>query len=653
MTRPENSRQQSTLDAALWAAKLLGLPVFPTIENGKIPAIGGWQQRATTDEAKIRAMWTEHDPVLGVTRIKNYNVGIYTQHHLVGDVDTKAGKQGRATFDELDLFHGFTDTFTVKTPSGGLHLYYKPREPSRSGVNNVGPGFDTRGVGGYVVGPGSSVDGKSYEIVKDIPIAPAPQWFEDHVGRPEPKSERRQVIELLDTQPAIDRAVAYLAGAEPAIENNGGNDHTYRVAVRVKDFGVSELTALELMDGHWNDRCVPRWGWEELAGIVSNAYRYGKRPIGDKAPEADFDEVPAPAEDFPVETAPEKPRQSLIFWDDEDDAPEPDPLIENVVDKGACVLIYGKPNVGKTFVTYTMARCVAAGKPFGDKPVEQGAVLYIQCEGHAGLRRRRRALRAYFKDGNIPLVFLKASVNLVKSAADRQWLADQIQAVEARTGQDVALVVIDTLSAAAPGMDENAAGEVSAALAAMKGFTCDRGITLAIIHHEGKNSSGGPRGSSAFSGNVDTVIHVTEGSIVSDKARESAKLEPLPFTLEILTVGQTQKGRPVTSCVAVVHGTAAREFGRLPMSKLEAVAYEALEQMEAEAELDGEDAKVTSSEWQNRLKSFPTGFPTEKGFKQRFYDVRNGLVGKGYVVKSLKDEYKVARSERSENKVGT
>jgi hypothetical protein len=641
----------TALDHALWAAKTLGLPVFPIVENGRVPAIGGWQQRATTDEAKIRAMWTEKDPVLGVERVKPYNIGVYTGGLLVGDVDVKKGKQGQATFDEMDLMYGFADTFTVKTPSGGLHLYYKPKGPSKSGVNNVGPGFDTRGVGGYVVGPGSTIDGKSYEVIKDVPIAEAPKWFEDHVGRPEPKSERRQVIELLDTQPAIDRAVAYLAGAEPAVENSGGNDHTYRVALRVKDFGVSELTALELMDEHWNDRCAPRWDWEELAGVVSNAYRYGKRPVGEAAPEADF--KAESSDDFPIEKAPEKQRAAPIFWDDEDDAPEPDPLIENVVDKGACVLIYGKPNVGKTFVAYTMSRCVAAGKPFGDKEVEQGAVLYIQCEGHAGVRRRRRALRVHFKDKNIPLVFLKASVNLVKNAADRQWLADQIIAVEARLSMSVALVVIDTLSAAAPGMDENAAGEVSAALAAMKGFTCDRGITLAIVHHEGKNSSGGPRGSSAFSGNVDTVIHVTDGSIVSDKARESAKLEPLPFTLEVLTVGQTLKGRDVTSCVAVIHGSATKEFGRLPMSGLERVAYETLEQMDAEAELDGEDAEFTSAAWQTRLKTFPTGFPTEKGFKQRFFDVRNGLVGKGYVSKSLKDTYKLARSERSERSVGT
>jgi hypothetical protein len=636
MTNAANSHQPSTLDAALWAARTLGLPVFPIIENGKIPAVGGWQQRATTDEAKIRAMWTEHDPVLGATRIKNYNVGIYTQGHLVGDVDTKAGKQGQATFDEMDVMYGFADTFTVKTPSGGLHLYYKPAGPAKSGVNNVGPGFDTRGVGGYVVGPGSTVDGKAYEVIKDVPIAAAPKWFEDHVGRPEPKSERRQVIELLDTQPAIDRAVAYLADAEPAVENSGGNDHTYRVALRVKDFGVSELTALELLDEHWNDRCAPRWDWEELAGVVSNAYRYGKRPIGEKAPEADFE---ATSDDFPVEKAADKPRSPIVHWPDNDDAPEPDPLIDGIMDKGSCVILYGKPNVGKTFVAYTMARHIAAGDKFAERDVEQGAVLYVQAEGHSGVRRRRKALKKYFKDKAIPFSIVKASVNLVKSAADRQWLADTIKATQDFYGVPVALVVIDTLSASAPGMDENAAGDVSGALAAMKSFTCDAGITLMLVHHEGKNGNGGPRGSSAFVGNVDTVIHCVDGNIVSDKARESAKLEPIPYSLEVLDVGTTAKGRKVTSCVAKVYGPSARDFGGIPMTEAERQALDCLALLAAET--DG-DVGVTYSAWKKAYMDVRKGnnsCPSPDTVRKALDRAGQGLRTKGYARNDLKDQW--------------
>jgi hypothetical protein len=70
-------------------------------------------------------------------------------------------------------------TFTVSTPSGGAHLYF--RAPAgvrlRNTVARLAPMIDTRAAGGYVVGPGSQIDGKRYEIVDDAPIAPVPRWL--------------------------------------------------------------------------------------------------------------------------------------------------------------------------------------------------------------------------------------------------------------------------------------------------------------------------------------------------------------------------------------------------------------------------------------------------------------------------------------------
>jgi hypothetical protein len=46
--------------------------------------------------------------------------------------------------------------------------------------------------------------------------------------------------------------------AEPAIEGQGGDLHTYNVACRVRDFGVSQSRCLELMSILWDSRCLPR-----------------------------------------------------------------------------------------------------------------------------------------------------------------------------------------------------------------------------------------------------------------------------------------------------------------------------------------------------------------------------------------------------------
>ncbi|MFD3998914.1 bifunctional DNA primase/polymerase [Streptomyces sp. NPDC058583] len=58
------------------------------------------------------------------------------------------------------------ETFAVAVPSGGRHLYYRaPMGCTSGGRTALGPGIDVRGPGqrsgGYLVGPGSVIGGRS------------------------------------------------------------------------------------------------------------------------------------------------------------------------------------------------------------------------------------------------------------------------------------------------------------------------------------------------------------------------------------------------------------------------------------------------------------------------------------------------------------
>ena len=56
-------------------------------------------------------------------------------------------------------------TYTVKTPTGGLHLYYTtPDGPEiRNSAGKIGPLIDVRGGGGgYVLAAGSVLDERAY-----------------------------------------------------------------------------------------------------------------------------------------------------------------------------------------------------------------------------------------------------------------------------------------------------------------------------------------------------------------------------------------------------------------------------------------------------------------------------------------------------------
>jgi hypothetical protein len=70
-------------------------------------------------------------------------------------------------------------TFTVTTPSGGTHFYY--RAPSGVELRNtaglLGWKIDTRAHGGYVVAPGSTTSASAYTVTDGRPVAELPAWL--------------------------------------------------------------------------------------------------------------------------------------------------------------------------------------------------------------------------------------------------------------------------------------------------------------------------------------------------------------------------------------------------------------------------------------------------------------------------------------------
>ena len=62
------------------------------------------------------------------------------------------------------------NTFTVKTPGGGYHLFYKSKTPLRNKNFLYRLPIDIRGVGGYLMIPPSKYGDREYYVVKDNPI---------------------------------------------------------------------------------------------------------------------------------------------------------------------------------------------------------------------------------------------------------------------------------------------------------------------------------------------------------------------------------------------------------------------------------------------------------------------------------------------------
>lgn len=181
--------------------------------------------------------------------------------------------------------------------------------------------------------------------------------------------------------------------------------------------------------------------------------------------------------------------------------PDPQPLIENVLDQGTTALLYGKWASSKSFIALDWACSVASGRPWQGRVTKQAPVLYVVAEGVAGFARRLDAWEVGWqtKLQDEWIRFLPMSVNLMTREVDA--LTDLI------ASGGYGFIVLDTLARCMVGGDENSArdaGIIVDAITEMMYATPNRRGVVLGVHHTGKDGRT-LRGSSAFESGVDTV----------------------------------------------------------------------------------------------------------------------------------------------------
>lgn len=541
----------SKLASALELARQ-GYRVFPLVTNGKTPVHdGNWRKIASSDPTRIAEMWT--CPVMEAEL--DYNIGIAVPANtLIVDVDTRDGKQGDKQLALLEaIYDELPPTYTVDSANGGEHRYYRV-EDSSAFAAKLSTDIDLKGEGGYVVGPGSTIEDRAYRARPEGERDPAvlPSWVRDHApaGRRKrddgmERGHQADALVTTDTKAAIARATEYLAKAAP--------DHgTYLVAARVKDFGVSRETCLDLMMEHWPP--AEAKGQEHVEFRVNNAYSYGQNAIGNRSPEAEFDAVE-------IDTSKEPPKRGKLYltpWAQAKIEAERPYLIDGVLETGSMIVTYGDSNTGKTFVALDQAYHIAAGKVWNGHKVKAGAVLYVASEGGPGFFKRIEALKRRHGDADVPFYTVPCLVDLYSDTGSTAALIKLVKEAEAAAGQQVVLIVIDTLARAMGGGDENTSTDMGKFVA-----NCDRirhatGAALNIVHHTGKDKARGARGSSSLRAATDTEIEIDVGSLTMTKQRDGGKAEALKFRLDVLEVGRREDGQAITSCV--VEWLAVNEF---------------------------------------------------------------------------------------------
>jgi hypothetical protein len=264
--------------------------LFPIKAGRKAPPEFDGNLNLASNEPKLIARWSEN--FLGC----NWGLSTRKSGVVVMDVDDKLGKVGADTLIDLELKHGdLPRTLTIKSPSGGRHLYFKAA-PDMLKRKSAAFGQDIDAPN-YVLIPGCVLDGTdkgnvagAYTILDDADIADAPAWFAEYLDAIEAERIEQVPVVEQDTDAIRQRCIEYLKYEAPiAIEGKNGDATTLQVFGKLKDMGASVDMAFELAAELWNDRCEPPWSIEELTVKARNAYTYLKENApGSATPEADF-----------------------------------------------------------------------------------------------------------------------------------------------------------------------------------------------------------------------------------------------------------------------------------------------------------------------------------------------------------------------------
>lgn len=134
-----------------------GVPVFPCAPGGKQPITQRGFHDATTDLAQVQAWWS---------RFPAANIGMPTGTRsgvVVVDVDVHGvnGYEAFARARRAGLVNGWEAL--VRSPTGGLHIYYPAADGEQPSWQAGKAGIDFRGDRGYIIVPPSRrpVDGKT------------------------------------------------------------------------------------------------------------------------------------------------------------------------------------------------------------------------------------------------------------------------------------------------------------------------------------------------------------------------------------------------------------------------------------------------------------------------------------------------------------
>jgi putative DNA primase/helicase len=284
--KTDKSQDHRLLDAAIaYAAK--GWHVFPChtptetgcsctkraacTDIGKHPRTRNGLKDATTEDATIRHWWKMWPGA---------NIAIRTgavSGLVVLDVDFRKG--GAESLGDLEQsYTPFPVTVLALTGNGEHYVFAHPGTHVKNGVEDLGPGLDIRGDGGYIIAaPSRHENGKRYawEVLHepdDTPLAPMPEWL-------------RALC-----QETTHRTVP---SAGDPIPDHQRNDTLFRLGASMRAKGFEEAAIFAALWETNQAQCQPPLTEAEVRKIAASDCRYEAGPLREEGYHRRNGETPA------------------------------------------------------------------------------------------------------------------------------------------------------------------------------------------------------------------------------------------------------------------------------------------------------------------------------------------------------------------------